>query len=373
MNIIYKSLIAITAITVMVAIPILYASDDDDVEKKASEKIVKNAKPEMPTANVKIANVQESSLSPVIIVPGTVVSRNDAKIAAEVTGRLLKVAEVGTKVEAGEVIALLDDRPLMFQLDDNNANILSLEASFKYSQKQVDRLTKLSKSNNTARTQLDQVISQRDVAAQDLARSKVTRQKTLYQLERTKIRAPFSGQVIERYQQAGEFSGIGRQVVRLVDTTNVEISAQAPVKIAPQMQDQMLVELDDGLNKYSAKIRAIIAVGDDRSRSFEIRISAPEGKWIVGAAVKVSLPTEQVRSVVTVPRDALILRQDSIYLYKIKDDNTATRIDVKTGMGKGDLIEVIGDISSGDRVVIRGGERLKEGQPVKDSSITTEA
>ena len=103
-----------------------------------------------------------------------------------------------------------------------------------------------------------------------------------------------------------------------------------------------------------------------------MRIEAPKGNWIVGAAVNVSIPTEQVRNVVTVPRDALILRQNSIYLYKIKDDNTATRINVKTGMGKGDLIEVIGDISSGDRVVIRGGERLREGQPVIDSNSTTE-
>jgi len=321
----------------------------------------------LPEANVKVANVLEQPLAPEIKIPGTVVSRNDANIAAEVSGRLLKVAEVGTRVKQGDIIAKLDERPLRFQLDENNASIKSLEASFNYSQKQVIRLTKLSQNNNTARTQLDQSISQRDMASQDLAKAKVAKERTLYQLERTRIRAPFPGQVIERYQQAGEFSSIGRQVVRLVDTTNIEISAQAPVKIANQLKDRMKVTLDDGFKIISAEVRAIIAVGDNRSRNFELRITAPEGVWIVGSAIRVSLPTEQPRSVVTVPRDALILRQDSIYVFKITNDNTATRVDVKTGMGKGDLIEVIGDIVSGDRVVVRGGERLREGQPVNDT------
>ncbi len=361
-----KILIVMLALSASATVPILYAYADDN-----SEEAAKQTKPALPEANVRLAKVLEQPLAPEIKIPGTVVSRNDANIAAEVSGRLHHVAEIGTRVAAGDILAELDERPLKFQLADNNANILSLEASLKYNQKQVERLIKLSESNNTARTQLDQAISQRDMASQDLARAKVTKERTLYQLERTKIRAPFPGQVIERYQQAGEFSSIGRQVVRLVDTTNIEISAQAPVKVATQLNDNMLVELDDGTRKFSAEVRAIIAVGDDRSRNFELRIKAPAGKWIVGSAIRVSLPTEQLRTVMTVPRDALILRQNSIYLFKIKDDNTATRVDVKTGMGKDDLIEVIGDLASGDRVVIRGGERLREGQPVKDSQSST--
>ncbi len=56
------------------------------------------------------------------------------------------------------------------------------------------------------------------MVAQDLAKARINQQKTEYQLKRTMIRAPFPGQVVERYQQAGEFSNIGKEVVRLVDT-----------------------------------------------------------------------------------------------------------------------------------------------------------
>jgi len=366
----YKSLAVFAAATALITLPLIYASDEDDATETD---VAEQKKSSMPEASVKLAKVLEQMISPEILIPGTVVSRNDAKIAAEVSGRLLSVAEVGTNVAEGDVLATLDDRPLRFQLDDNNASILRLNASLKYNQQQVDRLTSLSMSNNTAKTQLDQVISQRDMATQELARAKVSKERTLYQLERTLIRAPFPGQVVVRYQQAGEFSNIGAQVVRLVDTVNVEISAQAPVKFAPQLVDNMAVNLIDGNQIVATTVRSIISVGDERSRNFELRIAVPEGVWVVGAAINVSLPTEQARNVVTVPRDALILRQDSIYLFKINDDETASRVVVKTGIGKGNLIEVIGDIASGDRVVVRGGERLREGQPVKERIISTGA
>ncbi|MFT6268921.1 MAG: RND family efflux transporter MFP subunit [Alphaproteobacteria bacterium] len=365
---IYKTLAVIAVATALIGLPLLYASDDDDTTET---EVAEQEKPSLPEATVKLAEVVEQIISPEIFIPGTVVSRNDAKIATEVAGLLLSVAEVGTKVAKGGVLAKLDDRLLKFQLDDNNASIFRLKASLKYSQQQVEQLTSLSQSNNTAKTQIDQAISQRDMATQELARAKVSKAITLYQLERTLVRAPFPGQVVERYQQAGEFSNIGGQLIRLVDTVNVEISAQAPVKIAPQLVDNMAVTLVYGNKTIAKTVRSIISVGDERSRNFELRIAAPEGTWVVGAAIKVSLPTEQARNVVSVPRDALILRQDSIYLFKINDNETATRILVKTGIGKGNSIEVIGDISSGDRVVIRGGERLREGQPVKEKITST--
>jgi len=326
---------------------------------------------ETPAVNVKMVQAQKQKLSPLMTVPGTVVSRNDGRIAAEVTGRLLEVAEVGTRVEKGDLLARLDWQPLQFQLDENIASVKRLEASLKYQQQQVERLTKLSQTNNTAVNQLDQAVSQRDMVAQDLSKARITQQKTEYQLERSVIRAPFPGQVVERYQQAGEFSSIGKQVVRLVDTTHVEISAQAPVKVAHQLSSNMQVEIE-GLGKQQiSKIRSIVTVGDERSRNIELRIAIPAGTWVVGAPVKVNLPTEVAREVVTVPRDALILRQDNIYLYKVTDENKAAKVTVQTGIGNGLNIEVIGDIQSGDKVVIRGGERLKDGQSVQD--ITTQS
>jgi len=65
-----------------------------------------------------------------------------------------------------------------------------------------------------------------------------------------------------------------------------------------------------------------------------------------------------------VPRDALVLRPEGQSVFIIDANNQAQQIPVTTGLGSGDQIEVLGAVSPGDRVVIRGNERLQPGQTV---------
>jgi multidrug efflux pump subunit AcrA (membrane-fusion protein) len=96
----------------------------------------------------------------------------------------------------------------------------------------------------------------------------------------------------------------------------------------------------------------------------EVRVALEDADWVIGSAVRVALPDGQALPVVAVPRDALILRQAATYLFRVGDDSTVEQIMVTTGVGEGELIEVRGAIRPGDRVVVRGGERLQAGQSV---------
>jgi multidrug efflux pump subunit AcrA (membrane-fusion protein) len=98
---------------------------------------------------------------------------------------------------------------------------------------------------------------------------------------------------------------------------------------------------------------------------FEVRVAANDPQWIVGSPVRVSLPNSEPRELVAIPRDALVLRGNDVFIMRVKDDNTVERVDVRTGIGLGGLVEVSGDVSDGDRVVTRGGERLQTGQAVR--------
>ena len=71
-----------------------------------------------------------------------------------------------------------------------------------------------------------------------------------------------------------------------------------------------------------------------------------------------------VAEVLTVPRDALILRREGAFVFRIDAESKAVQVNVITGLGAGNLIEIIGDINAGDRVVTRGAERLKPGMAV---------
>lgn len=104
--------------------------------------------------------------------------------------------------------------------------------------------------------------------------------------------------------------------------------------------------------------------GDRESQLFETRVDVHAGSWIVGESVRLDVPTAKPKQALAVPRDALILRSEGAFVYRVGVDQTAERVPVTTGAGDGDLIEVEGDLAPDDTIVVRGGERLLEGQPV---------
>ena len=80
--------------------------------------------------------------------------------------------------------------------------------------------------------------------------------------------------------------------------------------------------------------------------------------------------TRTAQRVVTVPRDAVILRQGAAYVFRVDAHSTAERIPVRVGAGRASEVEIVGNIGAGDRIVIRGGERLQPGQAVTVQAST---
>lgn len=158
-------------------------------------------------------------------------------------------------------------------------------------------------------------------------------------------------------------------MVRLVDTEHVEVRAQAPLTNATRVSEGMTVELEGPAEGVvSGKVRAAVPVGDERSRTFELRIMPDVVEiWPVGLPVRVALPNgpKVPTSEVSVPRDALVLRRDATYVFVVTPDDTARRVEVVPGAGDGDRIEVRGELRHGDRVVVRGAERLGDGDAVR--------
>ncbi len=326
-----------------------------------------------PAVVVQVAEAIETEMSAVLWVPGTVVSRNDARIAAEIAGRLTWVAEVGDEVARGDVVARIDDRALELALREAETRIRRLEVNLRYLERQEARLLALEAEQIAARNQLDEIASRREMAGQELDEARLARDQVRDRLERTEVRAPFPGQVVERRQQLGEYTSVGAAVVRLVDVRHTEVRAQAPLAVAAHLERGMTVAIKDEARQMMSPVRAVIPVGDERSRTFEARVELPAvagaTPWVVGTAVRVALPESGTRRAVSVPRDALILRQGGVYVLRVAAGGTVERVDVETGIGDGSRIEVRGvrpssAIAAGDRVVVRGGERLRPGQAV---------
>jgi RND family efflux transporter MFP subunit len=314
---------------------------------------------------VEVATVSVQAVSVDSWTPGSIVSRDDARIASVVSGQAVWVAEVGTLVRQGEAIAKLDDTLPRLRVDELRAQVARARAQHEVSGSQLERFNRLAATQALSASQLEDARAQRDMSGDDLVRVEAQLRQAQYEIGQSVIRAPFPGVVTERFVQRGEYLQIGAATVRLVNTVDIEARATAALDLAANVHPgQMVIVRDHGIEK-KGHVRTVVPVGDDRSRQFEIRVTLASPEWLVGTPVEVSLPTTAARTAVTVPRDALMIRQNRSYVLRLTRGNTVEQLDVTPGAGMADSIEVTGPLSPGDRLVIRGGERLAVGQVVR--------
>jgi RND family efflux transporter MFP subunit len=317
-----------------------------------------------PPAPVRVAEAVSAELAPHAGAPGSVVSVNDSLIAAATPGPVIWVAEIGAELAAGDVIARIDPVDALAARDEARAEVGRLRARATQAARLVERYEGLGEDGGESEAAIDELRANRDAARQELARAEVGLRRAETALDRTDVRAPFAGRIVDRAIDIGEYVNAGATVARLVDIGAMEVTARAADTLLASLRPGDMIRVTSGADAVDATVRAVVPVGDLASRTHELRLALPKTGWRVGAAVEVSLPRSAPRRVVAVHRDALILRADRVSLFLIGEGDVARQVDVELGAADGDLIEVIGEVKAGDRVVIRGGERLRDGQKV---------
>ncbi len=318
-----------------------------------------------PAAVVEVAPAVTAALAPTRWVPGSVVSRDDAKIASAEAGRLEFVAEVGTRLKAGERLAKLDDQALRLRHEEVQADVRRAEAQRALSDTQLKRLEKLESSSTIAKSQIDEARATLETNVQTLAHSRAQLHQIEHDIDLADVRAPFSGVVTERFAQRGEYLQIGAMIAHLVDTNHIEARVQAPLALAGKVRAGSNVTVRSLNIQQPADVRAVVPVGDERARQFELRVALPGDFALVGSAVDVALPEDSGNETLTVPRDAIVQRQDQTYVMRVAANNTAEKVEVVANNAAGDKVEVRGALQAGDRLVVRGAERLNPGENVR--------
>jgi RND family efflux transporter MFP subunit len=314
---------------------------------------------------VQVGTVTTRSMSAYSWIPGSIVSRSDARIASVIAGRVVWVADVGQRVKAGTLIAKLDDTPSQIRAQDLRAQVARAKAQLVVAATQLERFNQLAATKVVSISQLDDARGQSDMAREDVLRAEAQLRQAAYEINESHIRAPFPGVVTERFIQKGEYVQLGAATVRLVNTTDIEARATAALGLAANIRLGQIVSIRDHGRERPGRIRTIVPVGDDRSRQFEARVVFEDPDWLVGTSVEVSLPSAAERTAITIPRDALVIRQNHSYVLRVSHANTVEELDVTPGIALADVVEVSGPVSPGDRLVTRGAERLSAGQAVK--------
>jgi RND family efflux transporter MFP subunit len=326
------------------------------------------AQQEAPPKVVQVASVERKEIAPTIAVPGTIYSRNDVQVTAGVSGQLLMVAEPGTIVQAGDPVARIDRRSLELQRAEQEALLRRAEINVRQLESQLRRQRELQNSDLVSEFELEQTEANRDLALSDADITRVRIRQIDDQIQRADARAPFTGVVISRLHRGGEDVSRGEPLAQLTDIQNMEVRAFVPLKHLQRtiVGDTINVFATNAV--YEGRIRALVPTGDVRSQTFEARIDLPASatdSWTVGQLVSVGVPIRATEMALAVPRDALVLRHNGSFVFRINDDNAAEKVAVVLGDSSGDMVAIEGALNEGDRVAIRGAENLTDGAATK--------
>jgi RND family efflux transporter MFP subunit len=317
---------------------------------------------------VQVASVSRAELAPTVAVPGTIYSRNELRVTAGVAGQLTMIVEPGTFVQKGESVAQIDDRPILLRRAEQEVLLERAQINIRQLESQVRRQRELGGSNLVSEFEIEQTVANRDLAISDAKITKVRIRQIDDQIQRADIRAPFSGIVINRAHRIGEDVARGEVLAQMTDIQNMEVRAFVPLKHLPRIVVGDAIDVFAAGTLFEGRIRALVPTADVRSQTFEAHINLPQSasvNWTVGQLVSVAVPIRTREVSLTIPRDALVLRNDGAFVFRINDDNVAEKVPVEIGDSSGDLIAVNGLLNEGDRVAIRGAENLREGAAVR--------
>ena len=190
------------------------------------------------------------------------------------------------------------------------------------------------------------------------------------QLKKTTIFAPFAGVIVDKIIEIGEWVDGGQQVFRISQIDPIRITLPVPESVVGEIN--IGTEVDVQVNAFTdrtftAKVYKIIPEAQKGSRTFPVILVLrnPDILLKIGMMVKGMLPYGTERKALFVPQDAITVSRGQNIVYLVDKDNKAKMVPVKTGIQRKSLIEVNGNLSPGDPVVTRGGERLRPGMPLK--------
>ena len=308
---------------------------------------------------VQIARAEIRELAPSVRATGIVRSRAAADLAAAVGGRLQWVAEPGTRVKAGQLVARLDAREMSLARADQAARVRRAEVNLVALDREVTRLR--ASGAAVSRFNVDQAQSNRDLAEADLQVARAALAQTDDQLARSRLTAPFEGVVSDRVRRTGEEVARGEVIARIVNPDELEIRLFVPLRHVKAIQPGHVVDVMAERKEFTATVSSIVPAGDPRTQSFEVLVKAPpvDGLLAAGNTVQVRLPLGEPQRRLSVPRDALIIRADGLFVVKVGGEQRAERVSVKAGIADGDWIAVDGSLREGDSIVVRGGETLR--------------
>ncbi len=299
--------------------------------------------------------------------PGKIRAAEKVDLAFQVSGQLTKLnVRNGQEVKKGEVLAQLDNRDFV-------SNLKAVKAEFNRAQAQFERMAELVERQLVSRSEYDQKKASRDVAEADVERS----QKALND---TSLKAPFAGVIANRHVENFQDVTAKQAIVSLQDPSDLEVVINIPensiLRATTDRSQIVPMASFDALpdKQFALNLKEFATQADPNTQTFELVfiMDSPEELTVLpgmSVSVTASVPTRDHSStVIVIPATALFADREggnSQYIWIINEaDMSISRRAVQLGSLRGQDVEVVEGVNSGERVVTAGVHYLEEGQKV---------
>lgn len=343
-------------------------------------------------AGVRVDAVKTEPFSQTVPILGRLVAAQRGEVAARVAAAVEALeVQVGDRVAAGDVIAVLDRARLEARAELARARVGAAEAQIAADRAELSlldqerrRLLRLQESAAFSPAQLADKSQEIEAAAARIGRAEAQREEAradlalaAADLEDATVRAPYPGVVTERYVSAGDYVSPGEPIVALLDDDSLEIEADVPSARARNLDasDEVAVRFDVG-SATTAHLRAIVPDENPLTRTVAVRFALDPRREAMllasGQSVTLEIPVGEAREVVTVAKDAVLRRPDGDMVY-VAADGTAQARPVTLGEAVDGRFVVLEGLEPGELVVVRGNERLRPGQAIDYETPETAA
>lgn len=326
-------------------------SVQDDAGGAAAEK--KKEETAVPVAS---AEVSLGSVYAAYSGSATLEAEREADVVAK-TGGIIEalLVEEGDRVEAGQVVARLDDERLVLEVRRSAAALRRLEKEFERSSRLFERNLTSSDAHEKLRFDVDAQRAAHAVAELELSY--------------TSVRAPIAGIVTERLVKEGNLVELHDPLFRVDDFDPLQAILYVPERELRELAvGQPATLFVDALGEvaYEGVVKRISPAVDAGTGTVKVTVDVrdDEGRLLPGMFARVGIVHDRHNDVVVVPREAIVTEDGQEFVFVLNDDR-AKRVGVETGYRSEGKVEVRSGVETGRRVVTSGKNSIADGALVE--------
>jgi membrane fusion protein (multidrug efflux system) len=318
--------------------------------------------------NIVVVSAHEIRTGPTL--SGTIEAERTATIRAEVPGAVMQtMAEPGQRVTQGTVLARLDDSAIRDLALSARAAYSTAQNANDIAKKELERAEALEKAGAIATRDLERARNGAMAASTQLANAQAMQTNADRQLAKTRIIAPFDGQVSARQVNEGDVASIGGALFTVVDLSTLRLEASVPTDALKDIRVGLPVEFSVEGKSLSGRVTRVNPTADPATRQVRIIATIPNmGSGLVAGMFAEGRVATEIRNAAVIPINAVDERGVRPSVMRIKGGKVE-RVEVTLGLHdqQTETVEVKTGIVAGDTLLLGTARGLTPGTPVKVS------